>query len=247
MIIPPRCRKARPVAQHVKLEIPIKEITAADAPVAIEVESYDEVKQYRWYGRKLYHAYKPHSKQTAPSIPGDKHFPADRSFLSYELSEADDEASARKLVKERFKGFLIIDGEVYHEASEPVYRIMTFGLGGDGSVSLTTDHEIMAGSPAGSGYYRADEYELAKQHAIKTASRWGDKNLLATIDDREERIRVFIDEAIRFKSKTWRQQRYQERKTLKQQLDTQRAWDKEEINRQAQARGMSQASLMLDT
>lgn len=201
--IPPRCRKPRPVSHEATATYDVPQVSADDAPVAFKVERAiaEKVEQIRTHGGNLYARYLPWAHQEEPSIPGSDHFPAEvdgdryHSFLSRPESAEEFEQN----VQDHYGNFLIIDGEVWVATSEPRYVVMTFGLGnnhgGTGLMDSSSDNQnIMATS-----YFRADEYEQARQHAIQVASRRGDTEDVARFEKNPESYRsieVVIPDAV---------------------------------------------------
>lgn len=196
--IPPRCRKPRPVTHETSAQVEVPMVTSDEAPVAFRIrEIEDRVKEIRTFDGRLFAPYLPWSRQEEPSLPGSLHFPQDvnterdRPFRSGESDE-----DYYRNAEAYYRQFVIIDGVVWRETSEPGYHVSTLGLGGlNGSstslgVSTRKDHGTL---------FRADEFEAALAWAREVANERGDRSTRYIDPESVERhraIEVLVPEAV---------------------------------------------------
>lgn len=202
-VIPPRCRKARTVYQTIQTVVEVPEAASDEAPVAMEyMNPISGLQQRRWHDGRLYRPYLPHARQKEPSLPGSVYFPDERSFGAHELASVDGATEAHGWVEERFDAYLIVDGQVWVEAGELVYVVMTFGLGHNhGGTGLMVDEiygDATNSNIKRSAYWSAHQFNEAHAQAVEVATRRGDTESIPRFDDRTHGIRVLIDEAVRF-------------------------------------------------
>lgn len=167
-IVPPKCRNARPVTFHDGvLNASIKEVTGAEAPVAIIAEKAmtDELSpafkvEYRWHDGKLWTAVRMRCGSELCSYTSGK-----QDWQHPELPDAIDmtvevslngagrllgiynyryfhqpKAAVVKELHKAIKDHLIIDGVFYRPEGEPRYVVMTFGFGNNhGGTSVSID------------------------------------------------------------------------------------------------------------
>lgn len=198
--IPPRCRKPRPVTHEASAQVDIPMVTSDDAPVAFRVHGVeDHAKEIRTFKGHLFSPYLPHYRQNEPTLPGSIYFPQDvntehehtvRYNLGYDI---DSEKAFRDAAATYYRRFLIVDGIVWTTTKEPCYEVATFGMGRNhGGTSL------MVGTVSRGGYvFRADEFEMARAHAIEVAEQRGDSLSIPRMrEDDGERIEVLLSEAV---------------------------------------------------
>jgi hypothetical protein len=203
-VIPPRCRKPRTVTRETDVRVEIREVDGIDAPVAFEVDNVltHETDQWRWYADTLYRLYRPHAHQKEPSEPGSIYFPAYQNLNSWVLSDVIDEADAHAQIRHHFGQYLIVDGVVWREASEPLYVVATFGMGYNHASTALMDTQGVNPNIALDCYFRADEHEAARAKAIKVALGRGDTDSVPRIQSQDPLIRIHVPEAVRFASLT---------------------------------------------
>lgn len=198
--IPPRCRKARPVAHDTTTTVTVDTVPSEEAPIAFRIAGLTEpdgpeppVSEIRTHNGKLYEPFTPTRGTEDPAIPGSPRFPSDLIIhpRGQDPSSAEEYAYA---VQTEFAAFLIIDGTVWEEVPEPGYLVVTFGLGGiNGStglmVSSRTDHGTL---------FRADEFEAARDYAAEVSRERGDREDRYTPEAAESyrAITVVIPEAV---------------------------------------------------
>jgi hypothetical protein len=217
--IPPRCRKQRIMDGQGQATVKLRSITAAVAPVAIEIVrkwwddkglhfSWDNPIQLRWYKGKLWgnreweeyrngnHQYK------APFDLGAR--TASRSFTGIDyLRDATPELCEQRL-QEEFDGYLLIDGEFWQEVGEPRYEINTYGLGhnhglGWGtSISLTSSYNSNINEGR---YYSLLERAECIARATEIAANRGDTKALPLDKTIGQDARVLIPEAVKLNRK----------------------------------------------
>lgn len=197
--IPPRCRKPRPVTYDTRASATVSAASSQEAPVAFRISRVipeGAVDEIRTHDGKLYAPYKPEAHQQDLTIAGDSRFPSEvhegHHLTGYGLSRATSAEEFTATVSDRFARFLIIDGAVWSETSEPYYTVATFGMGGNhGGTGL------MVGG--GGQVFRADEFEAARACAIETAAERGDTKDVARFERDAEHYRaieVLIPEAV---------------------------------------------------
>lgn len=185
----PRHRKmrSRPVKATVNVDLP--ELTSREAPVAIVqtcpfsrlwIKSEYGTKNrlpYHFYNGKLYVPCRLRNflclspgKRNRWAKPSDLHW-HDQYRTHHSLDEG--EASLRKYMEQ----FVMIDGLVCEEIGEPVYVIMSFGLGGNHGLGwgtcLSVDNHYNS-NISRDRYYRIDQEREAAEAGWAIAQRRGD-------------------------------------------------------------------------
>ncbi len=137
--IPPRCRKPRYRKAEKTYRARVRCITKADAPVAFILSDYHHRREgttkIRLYKGKLYML-----ETWQRYAPGKPECPLDREFIgfgpetaktlrlhNYNTCHGYEEQAAQ--LREEAARRLVIDGLVWIRCGEPVYEVMTFGLG----------------------------------------------------------------------------------------------------------------------
>lgn len=149
-VIPPRCRKARPVKfSDGEFKVCITSVSSTEAPVAIRSTGLNGegamfIADYRWWKQKLWTSCLMEEcvpKQTLVPPPSEIDLRNDQyADLFCVHKETQTRAEQEKLIQEWVTRFLLIDGVLYQNTPEPCYEIMTFGLGknhGGTSVFIT--------------------------------------------------------------------------------------------------------------
>lgn len=198
--IPPRCRKPRPVLYDTTTTVTVDTVTAEEAPVAFRItglcgpdDTEPSIFEIRTHKGKLYTPFTPTRRTEDPAYPGSSRFPTELVIQPQGHYPISPEEYAHEVQKE-FSVYLIIDGTVWEETTEPGYLVATFGLGGiNGStglmVSSRTDHGTL---------FRADEFEAARDYAARISAERGDREDRYTTGEAEEyrAIEVLIPEAV---------------------------------------------------
>lgn len=216
-LIPPRCRKPRRVARAATITLTLREVSAANAPLALiehgqrcsETDTCGDYEtSYRWYRRKLYvrarfqrFAHAPRETQTASQ------FSVDPYPLSHTKENCrhryQTQAENRKHFRAWASSILFIDGERWEEVEEPRYVVMTFGLGNNHGLgwgtSLSTDDHYNP-NISRECYFRVDEYQAALAEATRVALDRGDtKSLPIEAEQNPTRFEILLPEAVRLK------------------------------------------------
>lgn len=100
-------------------------------------------------------------------------------------------------VQRRADKYVLIDGQAWERATEPVYYVRTFGMGGNhGSTALFSD-SASGLSERPENIFRADQFEQARAHAIKVAGERGDTESAARLANEKPSIQVHDPDAIK--------------------------------------------------
>lgn len=220
LIIPKGCRKARNVSfDDGEVTIDVKEISAADAPVAILATSERDSKpftvEYRWWKGRLWTSLRvsggvpdSHSASSAdwdyeplPSVVelGEHHRLHNPGIYT-------DRSATRKrnidALRDRIANILLIDGVTYCAASEPCYKVMTFGMGcNHGGTALMLDIVPAKITKSSTEYlFGLLDCEAGIAAATKTAIERGDDNNLPIVPHGPQ-FEVLIPEAIKLRAK----------------------------------------------
>lgn len=210
--IPPRCRKPRTRIVQGEAEYTIKEISLIEAPIAMRYPAYDFEKEsfqcgrcvldsydYRVYNNTLYRREWEHAFQDGITV-GKKW-----AFLSHLVWMANREYYPRKTNKEdaiaqvqgELSRYIIIDGELWVRASEPMYVVMTFGLGHNhASTDLMIEEHGYNPNISSERYFNALQYDEALASALDVAAKRGDTNSFDSIRT-ARKIEVLIPEMVR--------------------------------------------------
>ncbi len=217
-LIPPRCRKPRRVERATTITLNLREVSAADAPLALiergqccsEPDACGGFEtSYRWYRRKLYvrasfqrFAHAPRETQTASQFSVDPYplsLTKENSQHRYQT-----QAENRKNFRAWASSILFIDGERWEEAEEPRYVVMTFGLGhnhGLGWGTSLSTHHYYNPNISRERYFRVDEYQTALAEATRVAlDRDDTKALPIEAEQNPTRFEILLPEAVRLKA-----------------------------------------------
>lgn len=215
-VIPPRCRKPRPQRfdDGVAL-LAIREVTAEQAPVAIvssekdyHSDAYLEPVVYRWFEGRLWTDSNVSncSRRRAscyPDLGMSLNLVKDSAVLSntalgiYVCTHEGKQGIADYL-QACAQDWLLIDGQLHRPAGEPMYLVMTFGMGGNhGGTALTTD-DFLNPNIRVEAYFSLLELEQATEYALKLASERGDTKKVST--ESGFNFELLIPEAIQWKN-----------------------------------------------
>lgn len=212
-ITPPRCRKPRPARfDDGVAEVTIREVTGAQAPVAIISRKLSEPSaepvRYRWFDGRLW-TETPilDCKRLRRGLP----YALPSSTLSLVTDSANLTHHALGIwicVWEGKQGImeylhawasdtLLVDGQLYRPAGEPRFVVMTFGLSNNhgGTALLCTDYfnpNIRADA-----YFSLVEKPSADEYAKQVALERGDTKKFST--DPGYAFEVLIPEAVQWK------------------------------------------------
>jgi hypothetical protein len=204
--VPPHCRKPRLISDEHILTVSIPVATQLEAPVAIRHDSsIASAVDYRWWRKRLYTLYKPHSRQIEPSHPGSVYFPHDQKWSPSSGSTSRQAAIAA--IRAHYRTFLIIDGLLWQRTTEPRYVVMTFGLGHNhGGTAVLVEHGRNPNIDA-RHYLPANAFTAAQDFAIAIAERRGDTDSVIRINTSQPQLAILIPAAITLK-RTTRADRY---------------------------------------
>lgn len=215
-VVPPRCRKPRPERMTEKITVTVREVTAAEAPVAIigrgqrlgAKRHVHYATEYRWFGKKLYvreriqrYSHGPIRTQSAAQ------FVKDPYPFKYEKND-DHGYNTRAEVRAEILGWarelLFIDGERWTVIDEPRYEILTFGLGHNHGIGWGTTlggRNHFNQNVSRDRYFRCDQYEQAVAEATRIATARGDTKALPIAKQRPTRYEILIPEAVRLNTR----------------------------------------------
>lgn len=215
-IIPPRCRKPRPQRfEDGVVVLTIREATADQAPVAIvgrekdyHSDDYLEPVVYRWFEGRLWTDCDVSncSRRRASNYPAlgpSLNLVKDSAVLSntalgiYVCAREGKQGIADYL-QACANDLLIIDGQLHRPAGEPMYLVMTFGMGRNhGGTALMTD-DFLNPNIRVEAYFSLLELEQATEYALKIASERGDTEKVST--ESGYKFEVLIPAAIQWKN-----------------------------------------------
>jgi len=215
-IIPPRCRKPRPQRfEDGVVVLSIREVTAEQAPVAIigreedcNSDNYLEPVVYRWFEGRLWTdcAVSNCSRRRAscyPALGPSLNLVKDSAVLSNPalgiyVCVHDGKQGIADYLQGLARDWLIIDGQLYRPAGEPMYVVMTFGLSGNhgGTALLTDDH--LNPNIRREAYFSLLELDQAITHTLLVAGKRGDTVKVSTNPGFQ--FQVLIPAAIQWKN-----------------------------------------------
>ena len=202
--LPPRCRKPRYRKVEKTYRARLRCITKAEAPVAFVLSDYhhqhEGTTKIRLYKGKLYML-----ETWQRYAPGRPECPFDREFIGFGPTVAgrlrlhnyntcqDYEEQAAQLREEAARR-LVIDGLVWIRCGEPVYEVMTFGLGhnhGGTALFVETDYNPNISKER---YFNALQGDEAVAAMNETARRRGDTKSVGRYG---KMIEVLIPECVK--------------------------------------------------
>ncbi len=202
--LPPRCRKPRYREAEKTYRARVRCITKADAPVAFVLSDYghrDEGRtKIRLYKGKLYML-----ETWQRYAPGKPECPLDREFIgfgpivasrlrlhNYNTCQGYEEQAAQ--LREEAARRLVIDGLVWILCGEPMYKVMTFGLGHNhGGTGLFVETAYNP-NVSRDRYFNALQGDEAVAAMNETARRRGDTESVGRYG---KMIEVLIPECVR--------------------------------------------------
>lgn len=213
-IVPPRCRKPRPVRfDDGAVVLSIREVTSDQAPVAIighgtDIATGANLKPvvYRWFDGRLW-ADGPISDCTRrgskPHVtPGPiLDLVSDSSVLSYSplgihCGVYEGKMAIADYLHTCCYDWLMIDGQLHCPASEPMFVVMTFGMTGNhgGTALMTAD--VLNPNIRSEAYFSVLELEKATEYTLRIAGERGDTVKVNT--DPGFQFEVLIPEAVQW-------------------------------------------------
>lgn len=186
----PRHRKPRPVERLLDTTVTIDNLTSENAPVGITIDSEDagNFPELRVHNGELF---RPVGKETTPAtlLSAAAYLPSYREDQAPVIDGSTEEAVTNNL-RERASEYISIDGELWQRTSEPVYTVMTFGLGGNhGSTALTITTLASIHSAqdekhtAPESVFPANQRDEAIEYARQVARERGDTNSIRRMGD----------------------------------------------------------------
>jgi len=202
-IIPPRCRKPRPVRRKAVARVAISVVDASEAPVAIVEINHRDTRTYRWFNKRLY-ALKQMRQRNG--TPNDYEGQTLEQFEAAPVREHgafwSDCKGARRSALEWARSILFVNNMRWELVGEPRYVVMTFGLGCNHGLGwgtcLCSDNSYNS-NISRDRYFRADEFDLAVAFATATAKGRGDTKALPILKQKPTAFEVLIPEAIRLR------------------------------------------------
>ncbi len=202
--LPPRCRKPRYREAEKTYRARVRCITKADAPVAFVLSDYnhrqDGSTKIRLYKGKLYML-----ETWQRYAPGKPECPFDREFIgfgpettktlrlhNYNTCYGYEEQAAQ--LREEAARRLVIDGLVWIRCGEPVYEVMTFGLGHNHGCTALFVETAYNPNVSRDRYFNALQGEEAVAAMNETARHRGDTKSVGRYG---KMIEVLIPECVR--------------------------------------------------
>jgi len=177
-----RCRKLRYKEEEEYMNVEVKEASMSQLTPAFEAES---VMIYAYAGKlwrqsteRDIHVGNPENPMTALEAlvyAGTKYstyFGRYKDIFDEGTREQREDIVAR--AEKDIAGYLIVDGVLYKEASEPMYCIYTFGLGANHASTDLCVVNFYNSNISKERYFNALDYNKAVEKAIKIATRRGD-------------------------------------------------------------------------
>lgn len=199
---PPRCRKPRQIAETFTYRMSIPSVTGDDAPVAVQLPagSYGFTELRAWNGALYGQVTVNGNPDSAGVIAGSDQLPAVMKFNSFGEHEKDQAIADFERSR---ANLLIIDGEVWSFTEEPVYRILTLGMGSNHGGTVVDIRAWAAGLYSPARCFSVLEPAAAIAAAIETALGRGDTASVETIKE-VPRVTVLIPTALSYATKDMR-------------------------------------------
>ena len=205
--LPPRCRKLRyrECEEYVNIHLP--ETTINDMKLAFEDNSYEGKGKIYFFRNKLWRKAKvrdicagDESKYESPLAAliywreiSSEFFPR-----TWRDGEHPDRKHMIKMARKETAEYLLVDGELYTQTTEPRYCIYTFGLGHNhGGTALSVNYGYNP-NISKECYFSALDGEKAVEKANETAARRGDTNDVGRF---KAEITVYMPELVKVKPK----------------------------------------------
>ena len=224
-VVPPRCRKARPVKFHDgEFSFAVPHLEGNEAPVAIISTGHigygDQERrfgvEYRWFSERLWTAVRLDGVRPSgytsrtddwehPPLPETIDARSDSASaslhgLGLHYGTYRTRAEAEEELRACLEDHLVVDGAWYRPAGEPRYVVQTFGLGANhgGTALFATDHfNTNLGQDC---YYNLLAFEAAVAHATRTAQSRGDTQSLPIRVNGGETFRILQRSALKVQS-----------------------------------------------
>lgn len=122
---------------------------------------------------------------------------ADMPFTEKSAILSDDREAHEEAIRESAGSFVVFSGGVWEEAGEPMYVVITFGLGHNhGGTGFFIEGHYNPNIPA-RNYFRADRLDDALAYFNKVAAGRGDTDSVGRYDGREVRVDILMPEALK--------------------------------------------------
>lgn len=211
----PRHRKLREREVKESLSVDIKEVTAAEAPVALrthDIKRYCGAEivptDYRQFNGDLYTAVRNCDKFVPENDKeANEPFPAAKLGRYLRVYNATYDKLTRegalKRLQEETERYLIVDGALWERTGEPRYQVCTFGLGHNhgGTALMITNHYNP--NCRWTDYFSALHQKEAVEAAVKTAAGRGDDKSLEYIQSGRYYIEVLDPSAVKVNPREW--------------------------------------------
>lgn len=214
----PRCRKYRECEVEGQCTIQVREVSFCDLTPAFAVEQYiwEKDSHLERLEKDLIYANKNHLWKLSRAT---RYYantswydlaPCTSEFLAHQLEPNryeihnfnTDTEQIKEYIQSQANRFLICDGKLYEEASEPMYVIMTFGLGcNHGGSALMIEDYYNSNIPS-SRYYAANQREEAIAKAKEIALNRGDTESIHSIET-APLIHVYDDKFVTKNPQSW--------------------------------------------
>lgn len=211
----PRCKKYREREVEGQCTIQVREVSFCDLTPAFGVEQYiweetphienDVIFSNEGSLWKLSRASRYYAGKSWFDLA-----PCTSEFLAHQLEPNyyeihnfnTDTEQIKEYIQSKANRFLICDGKLYEEASEPMYVIMTFGLGyNHGGSALMIEDYYNPNIPS-SRYYAANQREEAIAKAKEIALNRGDTESIHSIET-APLIHVYDDKFVTKNPQSW--------------------------------------------
>jgi hypothetical protein len=196
----PRHRKLRYRDAFRTVNLRVRSVTSAEAPVAFRCHDYHHVSdrrdEVRLFAGKLYARMVRRTSVTEEEAGMGGYVPmkADELHISPWTRWADSFEKILSHYKEEARTKLFIDGETWEVTGEPMYTIMTFGLGHNhGGTALMVENFYNPNIP-NRNYFRADQGAEAVAEMDRVAAARGDTE---SVGKYTAEIEVLIPEAVK--------------------------------------------------
>ena len=203
--LPPRCRKLRYREEEEYIDVEVKEIMAIELESAFDtgimIYSYND-KLWRQATERDIHCENEKSPMTAlealvyVGVKCSTYFGKYKGYCGDESTrEQREDVLAR--AEADMSRYIIVDGVLYKQTYEPMYYVITFGLGhnhaGIGtSLSIT---QCYNDNISKDNYFNALEYDKAVERALSIAIARGDTDSVSYIKTKKP-IRVFDEKFV---------------------------------------------------
>lgn len=189
-------RNDQPGPRSLLIPTAVPIVTAEQAPEAISVEDGTTLHSFGGHLYRRHGIYRGIDESMNEVRPGTPEFPVEKHLV---FGACDSAADAEQKARERIEHeqFLIVDDIVHIRCPEPRYAVVSSGLpGGRGSTQIKAvtgnDRRLRP-----SDYFRADDFEAARAHAIALAERRGDLDALPALRAAKPTITIHDPDAVR--------------------------------------------------